>query len=70
MSETTTVYTYLARGEGESFEAYKIRRKAMNAAVKALKRGKLFHDSYYDDTYVNKEKQALKAARKLKGVRE
>jgi hypothetical protein len=56
-------YNTLARGDGESFEAYKERRTAANKAVKALKRGVMFHDSRYEGTYTNPEKRALKAQR-------
>jgi hypothetical protein len=56
-------YNTLARGDGESFEDYKIRRAAANKVVKALKRGAVFHDSRYEGTYTNPEKRALKARR-------
>lgn len=50
----------MQRNEGESFEAYKARRAEGNSAVKALKRGVLFHDSAIYGTYTNPEKQAIK----------
>lgn len=53
----------MQRNENESFSDYKARRAASNKAVKALKRGVVFHDSSYEGTYVNKEKQAIKAER-------
>lgn len=54
----------IARNENESFEDYKQRRAESNRAVKALKRGVLFHDSAIYGTYVDVEKQAAKAAHK------
>jgi hypothetical protein len=53
----------MQRKENESYEEYKIRRAAANKAVKALKRGVVFHDSRYEGTYINPEKRALKAQR-------
>lgn len=53
----------MQRNENESFENYKIRRAAANKAVKALKRGVLFHDSMSQGTYINWEKRELKAQR-------
>lgn len=58
----------MQRNENESFEDYKIRRAASNKAVKALKRGVVFHDSSYKGTYVNKKKRELKAQRAAKKV--
>jgi hypothetical protein len=55
----------MQRNENESFEDYKIRRAAANEAVKALKRGVLFHDSYVYGTYTNPKKRAGKEARKI-----
>jgi hypothetical protein len=60
-----TEYNTLARGEGESFEAYRTRRALANEAVKALKRGVLVHDSYVYGTYTNPQKRAEKEARKI-----
>ena len=59
----------VTRNENESFEAYRQRRAASNKAVKALKRGMLFHDSGYYGTYVNKEKRAKKAERAARKAR-
>jgi argonaute-like protein implicated in RNA metabolism and viral defense len=59
-------YTTLARAEDESYADYRIRRKLANDAVKALKYGETFHMSSVYGTYENKEKQALKAARKAR----
>lgn len=53
----------MQRNENESFADYKARRAAANKAVKALKYGTLFHNSYTDGTYTNPEKRALKAER-------
>lgn len=50
----------MQRNENESFEDYKARRAESNRAVKALKRGVVFHDSAIYGTYVNAEKQAAK----------
>lgn len=58
-----------ARNEGESFEAYKARRKEMKAVEKAVRQGTLFHDSYNIGTYYNPEKRAEQAARKARGIR-
>lgn len=54
----------MKRNEGESFEAYKARRKESNRAVKALKRGVVFHDSAIYGTYTNPGKQSAKTAHK------
>lgn len=54
----------MQRNDGESFEEYRDRREASNRAVKALKRGVMFHDSAIYGTYVDVEKQAAKYARK------
>jgi fructose-1,6-bisphosphatase/inositol monophosphatase family enzyme len=54
---TQTAYNTLVRGEGESFEAYRSRRAAANGVVKALKRGKLFHNSAEQGTWINWEKR-------------
>jgi hypothetical protein len=56
-------YTSLVRHPDESFVDYKARRTLANKAVKALKKGVLVWDAGYAGTYVNKEKQAAKAAR-------
>jgi hypothetical protein len=53
----------MQRNENESFTDYKIRRAGSNKAIKAIKRGVVFHDSSYEGTYVNKEKRAIKAER-------
>lgn len=50
----------MQRNENESFEDYKARRAEANSAVKALKRGVVFHESAIYGTYVNAEKQAAK----------
>jgi galactokinase len=60
---TQTAYNTLTRGDGETFAEYKARRAAANKAVKALKRGVLFHDSNELGTFINWDKQRLKAQR-------
>lgn len=56
----------IPRNENESFEDYKERRLQDHERTQRALKGKLFHDSYYEGTYENKEKQAKRAA-KLKG---
>lgn len=51
----------IARNENESFEDYKARRAADDAATKKALKPKMFHDSYYDGIYINDEKNAYKA---------
>lgn len=53
----------IARNEGESFTAFKERRSEDNAATKEALKPKLFWDSYYEGTYKNKDRAAIKAER-------
>jgi len=53
-----------ARKENETFEEYKQRQKDDTKALKALKHGTMFWNPMFDGTYMNKEKQAKKAAKK------
>lgn len=75
MSETTqdTNFYTLARGEGEDFQAYRARRKAMKAVEKAILKGTLFHDSARHGTYRNSaenpDKLRLKLYRHKRGIR-
>lgn len=61
--QPNATYNTLARGDGESHEAYCQRRAAANKTVKALKRGVLFHDSLRQGTWINWEKRELKEQR-------
>lgn len=51
----------IPRNENEDFADYKERRAADHAATQKALAGKLFHDSYYDGIYINKDKNARKA---------
>lgn len=57
----------IPRNDGEDFAEYKLRRAADHVATKAS-RTKLFHDSYYDGTYINPEKEAKREHKKAKRV--
>jgi hypothetical protein len=62
MTEQTT-HSTLARGDGESYEAYRQRRTATNKATKQFLKGVLFHDSFHFGTFINWDKRELKAQR-------
>jgi hypothetical protein len=47
----------MKRNEGESFDAYKARRKDENKFMRWYGNCRLFHDSKKDGTYINKEKE-------------
>lgn len=50
----------IKRNEGESFADFKERRITDNEATRFALKPKMFWDSYYQGTYVNKEKQEWK----------
>jgi hypothetical protein len=55
-----TTFTSVARGEGEPFEDYKLRRKLSNIETAMLKYGTMFWDSLQRGTYENKARQRSK----------